>query len=227
MGSEDLFHKRKAKLKRDTARHKANREPYDKVLIVCEGTKTEPYYFAEIKDHYKIATANIKIASDCGSSPTSVLEHAISIYQEAKSSSNQYDRVYCVFDQDRYHLEPTNQYQKAIDRIASFKPKNTFFAINSVPCFEYWFLLHYEYTTAPFSAVGGVTVGQAVLKKLTRYWPGYTKAINNSFEHLLPQLQFAIHNSKRALSEAIKNHNDNPSTHAHELVEYLQRIKKM
>ena len=45
MGSEDLFHKRKAKAADSLKRRKAKRSSYDKVLIVCEGEKTEPNYF--------------------------------------------------------------------------------------------------------------------------------------------------------------------------------------
>ncbi len=33
-------------------------------------------------------------------------------------------------------------------------------------------------------------------------------------------------NAKRALASAEKMENDNPSTHVHKLVEYLQNIKK-
>ncbi|OPY61749.1 MAG: hypothetical protein A4E57_04133 [Syntrophorhabdaceae bacterium PtaU1.Bin034] len=46
MGTDDLYHKRKAKTARDLARKKATRAPYERVLIVCEGRKTEPYYFS-------------------------------------------------------------------------------------------------------------------------------------------------------------------------------------
>ena len=42
MGSEDLFYKRKAKISADLERRKAKRARYQKVLIVCEGEKTEP-----------------------------------------------------------------------------------------------------------------------------------------------------------------------------------------
>jgi hypothetical protein len=43
MGSEDLFHKRKARSANKLARKKANRASYDRILIVCEGEKTEPH----------------------------------------------------------------------------------------------------------------------------------------------------------------------------------------
>jgi len=62
MGSDNLFHRRKAK-KADALRREAQkREPYDVVLIVCEGDKTEPNYFKELRDAFKLSTANIRIA---------------------------------------------------------------------------------------------------------------------------------------------------------------------
>lgn len=40
MGTDDRFHKHKAKKASDLARRKARRAPYAKVLIVCEGENT-------------------------------------------------------------------------------------------------------------------------------------------------------------------------------------------
>lgn len=61
MGSEDLFHKRKARTKRSLERERSKREPYEKILIVCEGSKSEPYYFEDAKRFHKINTLNIKV----------------------------------------------------------------------------------------------------------------------------------------------------------------------
>lgn len=77
MGSDNLHHKRKAKRDKDVGRKKASRAPYQKVLIVCEGGKTEPLYFNEIRDLYEINTANIRITGECGSDPISVVNHAL------------------------------------------------------------------------------------------------------------------------------------------------------
>ena len=46
MGSEDLFHKRKARESADLQRVSPERGKNKRYLIVCEGTKTEPQYFA-------------------------------------------------------------------------------------------------------------------------------------------------------------------------------------
>ncbi len=79
MGTDNLFHEHKAK---KLARQKANRKPYDKVLIVCEGEKTEPNYFRGLTNYYELDSANVKITGDCGSSPMSVVRPARDIYRE-------------------------------------------------------------------------------------------------------------------------------------------------
>jgi hypothetical protein len=54
VGTDNFHHKRKAKLAKDLQRRQARRAPYEKVLIVCEGGKTEPNYFTELRDHYEL-----------------------------------------------------------------------------------------------------------------------------------------------------------------------------
>jgi hypothetical protein len=76
MGTDDLFSKRKATKVKQLQRAKESRKPYDKVLIVCEGEKTEPYYLIALRDHLKLSQANIKIDPNCDSSPTSVVKYA-------------------------------------------------------------------------------------------------------------------------------------------------------
>ena len=146
MGSDNLFRKRKKRQKDSLKRAKAKRDPYDVVLIVCEGEKTEPNYFEELRDAFKLNTANIEICGDeCGSSPRNVVDHAIKKYRESKD----YDRVYCIFDKDQ-HLT----YNEALDKVRQTKlPKgHSIYAITSVPCFEIWFLLHYRYSTKSYVA---------------------------------------------------------------------------
>lgn len=42
-------------------RKKNKRASYDRILIICEGAKTEPLYFDEIRQFYKLHTANIQV----------------------------------------------------------------------------------------------------------------------------------------------------------------------
>jgi len=43
------------------ARKKASRGRYPRVLIVCEGKKTEPNYFEEIRREFRLHTANVRV----------------------------------------------------------------------------------------------------------------------------------------------------------------------
>lgn len=225
MGSDNFFHKRKPKAAIELNRRKPVRATYDKVLIVCEGTKTEPLYFLELVGHYEIHSANVKVSGDCGSDPVSVVNHGIRLYQnEKRAESGSFDRVYCVFDRDTH-----SNYQEALEMFNNINPKKVFFATTSVPCFEYWLLLHFNYTDAPYSAVGGTSSCESALKKLHAYWPEYIKGSAGTFLFTLElrndELGYAKANARHALNAAGKNHTDNPSTHVHELVDYLQKIK--
>lgn len=219
MGTDNLFHKRKAKQARDLQRRRAMRAAYDKVLIVCEGEKTEPNYFNELKDHYRLNSANIKVTGECDSDPLSVFEYSRQKYREAKDAGDPYDRVYCVFDRDRH----TN-YLQALDTIARAQPNTTYFSVTSVPCFEYWLLLHFVYTNQPFHATGDNSICTKVIQELKQYWPDYEKGASSIFTRLLDQIDFAKSNAKRALQSAEENHTENPCTRVHELVDYLQNL---
>jgi len=220
MGSDDLFHKRKAIRAAQLARRRSRRDPYAKVLIVCEGEKTEPNYFNGLKDHYGLNSANVEVCGECGSDPSSIVEFANARYREERNAGDPFDRVYCVFDKDTH-----TSYQQAIDQINRATPKRTFFATTSVPCFEYWLLLHFQYTTRSYEALLGNSAGNQLLRELKAAMPDYEKGKQDIFPVLLDQLEFAKHNAARALDAGKSGHTDNPTTHVHELVEYLQQIK--
>lgn len=217
MGTDNLFHKRKAK---KLERQKPTRKLYEKVLIVCEGSKTEPNYFNELKDHYEIDTANIRISGECGSDPISVVRHGEELFREAARTSEPFDKVYCVFDRDNHA-----NFDEAITLLNSLRPANTFKEITSTPCFELWFILHFVYTSVPLESVGLKSCGARTLEELEKYWPNYAKGVNGSFNYLLEQLETAKAFGARLLVESERTGSINPLTKVHELVSYLQQIK--
>lgn len=220
MGTEDLFHKRKGRSTEQLRRRPMQRKPYDRVLIVCEGSKTEPFYFADLKDSYGLSTANVEICSNCGSNPISILQYGKKRYREESSKGNRFDRVYCVFDKDNH-----TEYRETISKIQGLKPINTYFAINSVPCFEYWLLVHFSPTTRPYNDLPGKSACNQVLAELRMHMPHYTKGKRGVFTELEKQLMQACRNAKQTLQAAENNDNDNPSTNVHMLIEFLQNIK--
>jgi len=196
------------------------RETYEKVLIVCEGAKTEPNYFLDLRDHYDLNTANVAVTGECGSDPISIVRFAKELFKKEAKTGDPFDRVYCVFDKDTHA-----KYADALRAIAEAKPKKKFFAINSVPCFEYWLLLHFRFTTAPYSPSGRKSAAQIALEHLKQELPNYEKGTSGLFVQLLDRLTAAIEHAERACQIASENDTDNPSTLVHELVTFLQGIK--
>jgi RloB-like protein len=197
------------------ARRGPVREPYDRVLIVCEGKKTEPYYFRGLRLHYRLSSANIEIVPADGTDPLSIVSFA-------QTRLGDYDRAFCVFDRDGHQ-----NYDAAVAKVARCAEGQAgkLVAITSWPCFEFWILLHFNYSTAPFNRAGGKSSCERVISKLNAYLPIYQKGLKNIYDLLAPKTAAAILNAKRLQRENARTDSTNPSTRVHELVQYLVDMK--
>lgn len=222
MGTDDLFRKRKARSAKAISRQREQRESYDKVLIVCEGEKTEPYYITALRDHFGLSQANIVIDPKSDSSPTSVVKYAKELIKE--NSTDPYNHVYCVIDRDRHA-----DFQKAVDQVNGFRSKETeLHLIISSPCFEYWILLHFVYTTKAFGASGDSPCQELISTELKQYIPDYEKGNAAIMADLVQnQLGTALANAKRSFEAAQRDGTDTPKTEMHILVEYLKNVKNL
>jgi len=221
MGTDDLFHKRKARSRKTLKKRHYRRAPYAKVLIVCEGEKTEPHYFLELRDYYRLETTNIVISGECSSDPMSVYNASRERYASHDGAGDPFDKVYCVFDQDTHA-----NYRQAVDALSRARPAGTWEAITSVPCFEYWILLHFNPTTRAFRQTSRTSGCQQVIRELENYIPGYAKGRQGLFDQLVEHLDFAIQHARRTLKQANATGTDNPSTRVHELVDYLRTLNQ-
>lgn len=144
-----------AKRKISLNRNSPKLEEYDLVLIVCEGSKTEPNYFKQLIQDERLSSANIVVTGDCGSDPVSVVKCCIDLYKERKKERNPatlYDRVYCVIDRDTH-----NNFNQAIGLINNFNKsenKQILFSIKSFSSFEFWYLLHLKNSRSAFHKTG-------------------------------------------------------------------------
>jgi hypothetical protein len=202
-------------------RQKAKREPYDTVLIVCEGTKTEPNYFEGLKKAYGLSSANILICEDKhGSDPRGIVKCAV---EKIKLDSG-FDRVYCVFDRDKH---PT--FNDAI-QILQGKYRKKLFRSLSIPCFEIWLLLHFKYTTRQFCVAAVGSDCDEVISELKTFIPDYQKGKEDIFGITKERTDFAIKNAKRLVKHQQDSRrslgDQNPLTEIYELVEYLMNLKK-
>lgn len=208
--------RRKPYLKKDLRRRGPKREPYDRVLIVCEGEKTEPNYFRELCSYYKLSVANVVVTPAEGSSPITVVRFSKTRQRLEKKQGEQYDRIYCVFDRDEH-----TTFRAACEQAAT----NGFRLATSIPCFEYWLLLHFEATNAPFEHEGGRTAAQNVQRSFKKCMPDYSKGRAGVFNALIQRLDDAKNRAERVLQESERIRSDNPSTRVHHLVDYLQKLK--
>lgn len=221
MGSEDLFHKKREQKARDYARKKSTRSGQPKILIVCEDSKSSAYYFEDLKEDFGLSALTVE-GKRCGSAPISVVDFAVSEYEKSKKE-DKFDRVYCVFDGDK-----PAECNAAIQKLNTLTPKNTFFAITTTPCFEFWLLLHFGYTSAAFVAKGKKSPCDCAgdqLKAADKF-PEYGKNKRQTYALTKEKLTDAINNAKRLVQANLETQSNDPQTNMHELIEYLQSIKR-
>ncbi len=218
MGTDNLFHKRKERKAESLRRRRAMKASYDIILIVCEGGKTEPNYFTQLKKASRLSNANVRICGR-GADPLSVVNFAIESFKQEP----EFDRIYCVFDRDRH-----TTYDAALDKVhqARLGKGTKIFAIPSVPCFEFWLLLHFICTTKPFDAPPGNSICSRVIEELKKYLPEYQKGDHDIFDKIQDNLDNAITNARQVEQFHQTSRTDNPSTLVHSLVEYLRDLKK-
>jgi hypothetical protein len=200
------------------ARRQPTREPYDYVLIVCEGGKTEPNYLTDLRMNYRLGSANIKITSSDGTDPVSIVR-----FTEALLARERFDCAYCVFDRDKHA-----NYEQALQMIqhSANGRAGVLRAITSVPCFEIWLLLHFGYSSAPFNATGRESACDKVLQELKKHIADYEKGLRGLYERVSPKTQQAIVHAGRLAAHNLQSRSSNPATLMHELVQYLSDLKR-
>ncbi len=187
--------------------------PRSNTLIVCEG-ETERLYFRAARDHFRLTTAEIRVADDSGgSAPISVVEAA----EEIVGKQGPYDRVFCVFDRNGHE-----SFDRARDRIKHLAGRARsalpIAEAISVPCFEFWVLLHFERSERAFGRCAEV-----VQYIRARHEAEYEKADDAICRNLMAQLDQAVANAAWVASRAQET-NFNPFTSAHAVVEHMRLV---
>lgn len=226
MGSDNLFHKRKARQQADLKRKSAKRESYAKILIVCEDEKATPQYLEDFCKDLTLSTANIVISrKNHGSDPKSVVDFAITEFEESKD----FDKIYCVIDRDGHTTYHTAiQIAQKTQLLNSEEKKVEITLIKSIPCFEYWLLLHFLNTAQPFNKTSNKSSCDLVISLLSQYIPNYDKGKTKIYAETKDKLNDAIIRAKQ-IDKSYANDPEsdkNPSTNMHELIEYLIKLKK-
>lgn len=213
MAKNSLFRQRDKRGGRHTLRRQPKRPTHPKILIVCEGEKTEPNYFNGLRDELKLSGARVEITGKSASNPMGVVSFAKERYGEEEKAGFPFDRVFCVFDKNNH-----GDYDEALKEVEKAKQSDgVFHATVSVPAFEYYLLLHYEYTTSPCNS-------NQALSRLKKHISGYAKGKQDIFAIVSDKLETAKDNAKKSLTAARKSGSGNPLTKVHKLVEFMQSM---
>lgn len=201
-------------------RPEPSRETKKPILIAVEDEKSARYYFEKFRDTLRKSRV-VVIADHVGSSPKSVIEAAkIAIAERLKLASlgedDVFDETWIVFDTEGPQNASRHKAAKnAIDQAQQLGFK---LAVSN-PCFEYWFILHFEYY------VNQLADGTAARKRLEKHLKNPYRKGDCLFEQTFPLIRTAISNSEKVWRE---RHVDikhpchcHPSTQVHELAKTL------
>lgn len=208
------------------ARKAGRRAGYDRILIVSEGSKTEPLYLNEIRAEYRLSTTNVQVQpSQFGTTPLQVVEYAEHLFVNGDDAKNiqphAFEKVFAVIDRDD-HTTYHNALAKAAARNRKLRSDLNqavrFEAIASVPCFELWLLLHFEDVLAPLHRT-------EVYQRLSQFLPGYDKGQEGHFAQTRQHLDVATQRAVQLVAQSSAYHGTDPYTDIHHLVALLTTLK--
>jgi hypothetical protein len=185
----------------------------ERILILCEGSKTEPNYFDSVKKFTR--NPALEIFNSKKNSPKELVDEALFLKREAIRERNPFKEVWVVFDRDGYTKHP-----EVFNRANATDIKIAF----SSTCFEFWLLLHFEYTTSPFSDC------DSVIKRLKKHIPTYEKSSKAYYDELMNiKVKVAIRNGEQIIAHCAQTGTGkiwefNPYTDVGKLVEKLMSL---
>jgi RloB-like protein len=178
------------------------REVKQRFLIVCEGEKTEPYYFKG----FRVPKVVIEIKGAAGD-PTRLVNSAKKLAEE-----DEYDQTWCVFDRDEGAWTAQN-FNNALQNAKTYG----FQVAYSNECFELWYILHFQFLST------GLPRSDYEDKLSELLGQKYRKNDPTIYQQLLEKQQVAIKYAEKLLGtyDRPNPERDNPSTTVHLLVQAL------
>ncbi len=215
----------KVRQRQQLERKQNQRASYDRILIVSEGSKTEPLYFKEIRSTYRLHTANVEVRpSELGTDPIHVVQYAKDLFENGDAHKGilprAFEQVYAVFDRDDH-----DSYFQALRLAESLQGKLRndarqgiqFKAIASVPSFELWLLLHFEDVHAPIHR-------NEVMQRLKSHIPNYEKGAGGVFAMTCSTLAEATRRAQNLAERFNADTEPEPYTAVVELVQLLTQL---
>ncbi|MDA9918304.1 RloB family protein [Erythrobacter sp.] len=203
-----LFQKRKAEAERRAKREAKERAEQIRILLVSEGSKTEPNYLVEFFRLDGGSRIEPYATRDHNTSPSKLLSQA----REILKKDTQFDLAFIVGDRDEF-----DDFTQAVHAAQNINSTPRIKYIFSDPCFELWFLLHFELWDAPIDR-------QALQGELKRHLPDYEKGDQAIARMLYPDSEVAIENSKLLRGRMEDSESTCPTTLVDILIEDVRKM---
>ncbi len=187
----------------------------ERILIVCEGERTEPNYFQSIGETLPREVVHVEIEGT-GLNTITLIRKAIELRDARADGDYPYDQAWAVFDKDDF---PADDFDNAVNMSQAHNIK----AAYSNQAFELWYVLHFEDrdTGMHRSEYKDCLTGHLGERYEKNDQNMYAKVATKGSE------QNAISRARRLRSHASSPPSSaNPSTTVFELVETLNRFKR-
>ena len=168
-------------------RNSGIRERKRVLLLATEGkNKTEAYYFRSFAREHNWS---VQFAAGNYTDPIQMTRVLKNAYKEMGLKEEEGDRAFCLVDTD---VEP--QKDQRLRKADQLVEHTNCELIASCPCFEVWYLCHFNASTKQYSSSADV------VDELRKLYPSYRKNEEGLYEHFRKLTEDAIRNAK-ALEE--------------------------
>lgn len=187
-----------------------------RILIVTEGSKTEPLYFAAFRDRINQSYGREYVAVEIYGLGDNTVSLFIRAKEIAKRDAEGFTHVWVVYDKDSFPAEDFNVVPDICKSACTIDTE--YRAAWTNEAFELWYLLHFSYID---SALSRDTYEPKLTAKLENEGLGcYQKNRNDMFDILEDRIDRAISNAKRLerVNAGLPPASCNPGTTIHQLV---------
>jgi len=190
-------------------------------LLACEGDDTEPQYFRDMFSllikKKALSPSSFIIAPHKHTDPMGVLDDLLKYSGPLRETYKDFSLRWIVIDRDE---ERTNggghtlgNFNTALSRAEAKNVKVAW----SNPCFEIWYLLHFQYRQTFINR-------DELLKELPKIIEKpYAKNTPGMFEYLLPHINTAKRNAEKLSKMNQVPADANPGTKMHELIDAFEK----
>lgn len=203
-------------------RKRSTKDPRPSIVVLVEGAVTEVEYLSALRDALGIPRSLVSISSAVHSDADGLVGEARNLLRPnrrgaASSQSDAPDEVWVVADTEYEH---ENGSPENIARAINRAGDQVYLVLDS-PSIEYWFLLHFCYTTRCYENA------RAVIGDLRAYLPRYSKQERTQdWTTLIDRTDVALHHASQVRKHRESTDSEQPITDADILVERLKGLGK-